>query len=173
VAAIAPQATVLKKPGPFVAPRSDLDDFLFATVGEGDNGTPLSVLSALSQLDVDPWDEAEKLARLPGKIAIQRLASLIAALPDDALPSLDTEALAARLVALLPRRANSGIPSRKSVAGVGAAGTSRALLYGAIVAFVIGAVWIMASLRSPERVGDAHAPASGIAVSGTPRSGAD
>jgi hypothetical protein len=166
-------ATMLKTPGPFVAPRSEFDDFLFAPVGEGDNGTPLSVLSALSQLDVDPWDEAEKLARLPGKIAIQRLASLIATLPDDALPSLAPEALAAQLVALLPRRATSRIPSRKSVAGVGAASKSPALLYGIILAFVIGAVWIMASLRSPERVGDAHAPASGTAVSETSRSGAD
>ncbi|HZL59045.1 MAG TPA: hypothetical protein VFC38_05045 [Stellaceae bacterium] len=61
---------------------SEFDDFLYAPVGEDGNGMRLSVLSALARLDVDPWQEAAKLARLPGKTAIERLASLIAALPD-------------------------------------------------------------------------------------------
>ena len=58
------------------------DDFLFAPIVEDRNDMPLSVLSALARLDIDPWQEADKLARLPGETATQRLASLIAALPD-------------------------------------------------------------------------------------------
>ena len=61
---------------------SEFDDFLFAPIGEDRNGMLLSVLSALARLDLDPWQEAAKLAGLPGETAIQRLASLIAGLPD-------------------------------------------------------------------------------------------
>jgi hypothetical protein len=39
-------------------PGSEYDDFLFASMGEDRNGLPLSVLSALARLDVDPWEEA-------------------------------------------------------------------------------------------------------------------
>ena len=41
------------------------DDFLFARIDEGSDSTPLSVLSMLARLDMDPWEEAAKLARLP------------------------------------------------------------------------------------------------------------
>ena len=37
---------------------AEFDKFLGAPVGEGRNGTPLSVLSALARLNVDPWHEA-------------------------------------------------------------------------------------------------------------------
>jgi hypothetical protein len=43
-------------------PGSDFDAFLFAPVGEERNGMLLSVLSALARLDVDPWQEAARLA---------------------------------------------------------------------------------------------------------------
>ena len=43
----------------------EFDDFLFAPVGEEQNGMMLSVVSALARSDVDPWQEAAKLARLP------------------------------------------------------------------------------------------------------------
>ena len=44
---------------------AEFDKFLGAPIGEGRNGTPLSVLSALARLDVDPWQEAASLARMP------------------------------------------------------------------------------------------------------------
>jgi hypothetical protein len=58
------------------------DEFLYAPIGEENNGMLLSVLSALARLDVDPWDEASRLARLPRSAAIQFLTTLIGALPD-------------------------------------------------------------------------------------------
>lgn len=60
----------------------EFDDFLFAPIGEDKNGLMLSVLSLLVRLDVDPSQEANILAELPGETATQRLASLIASLPD-------------------------------------------------------------------------------------------
>ena len=40
------------------------DDFLFARINEDSEATPLSVLSVLARLGVDPWEEAANLARL-------------------------------------------------------------------------------------------------------------
>lgn len=82
---------------------SEFNDFLFAPIGEERNGMLLSVLSALARLDVDPWQEAAELARLPGEAATERLASMIAALPDGPSAPSDPRTIAARLVALLPR----------------------------------------------------------------------
>ena len=41
---------------PLFAPlRPELDQFLFAVVGEERNRIPLSTISALTQLGLDPW----------------------------------------------------------------------------------------------------------------------
>src|SRR5438270_8380898 len=85
---------------PLLGPK--FDSFLFASIGEG-NGPPLSVVSALARLDIDPWKEAEALARMSRNEAKQRLASLIASLPDRATFGSSTEVIASRLVALLPQ----------------------------------------------------------------------
>jgi hypothetical protein len=42
----------------------EFDSFLFAAVGEERDGIPLSVLSALSRLGLDPRDEAARLSHL-------------------------------------------------------------------------------------------------------------
>ena len=42
----------------FSLPHSDLNDFLFASVGDQRNGMPLNVGSALARLGVDAWEEA-------------------------------------------------------------------------------------------------------------------
>jgi hypothetical protein len=36
-----------------------------ASVGDDNNGMPLTALSTLARMDVDPWEEASKLTRLP------------------------------------------------------------------------------------------------------------
>ena len=48
---------------PLIGP--EFDEFLGAAIREDRNGTTLSVLSALARLDVDPWREATRLARMP------------------------------------------------------------------------------------------------------------
>lgn len=80
------------------------DAFLYAPIGEERNGTTLTVVSALARQDIDPWDHALHLSRLPGQVAVRELTSLIAALPAAAVARPAPEAIAARLIALLPRR---------------------------------------------------------------------
>jgi hypothetical protein len=58
----------------------EFDRFLYASVGEDNNGMPLTVLSALARVDVDPWEEASKLTQLPQESAVTHLASLLGAL---------------------------------------------------------------------------------------------
>jgi hypothetical protein len=44
--------------------HSDLNGFLFAPIGKEESGVPLSVLSALTRLDLDPWAEGARLTIL-------------------------------------------------------------------------------------------------------------
>jgi len=81
----------------------EFDSFLFALIGEDRNGTALSVLSALAQFDVDPWQETVSLARMPREPATERLAALIAATPIDFATGPSAATTAARLIALLPQ----------------------------------------------------------------------
>ncbi len=125
----------------------------------------LSVLSALARLDVDPWQEAAKLALLPGETATQRLAALIAALPDGPSVHRDPGTIAARLIALLPRRAESNTPSRETLRGVGAATNFQTvrwliLVNATFLAFMVAAQWIVASRQPPAPVDNVHAAAS-------------
>ena len=87
----------------FALGRSNLNGFLFADIGVESSGMPLSVISALARQGFDPWQEAGRLAKLPRTAATDGLASLIAALPASPWPLSDATAIAARLVALLPR----------------------------------------------------------------------
>ena len=86
---------------------SEFNDFLFAPVCEERDETPLSVISALARLDLDPWEEAAALAGLAREPAAQRLASLLAKLPYGPSVRPDPGTTSARLVALLPRRPES------------------------------------------------------------------
>jgi hypothetical protein len=145
---------------------SEFDDFLYAPIGEDRNEMPLSVLSALARLDIDPWREASELARLPRDTATQRLASLIAELPDWPSLHMDPGAIAARLIALLPRVTRSNIPSRETLLSGGAVTNSRAVIYMILInvivtIFMLGAQWIAAS-RQPPAQNNAQAPASTV-----------
>ena len=102
---------------------SEFDKFLFALVGEDRNGMPLSVVSVLARMDLDPWVEAAKLADLPAETAARKLAAWLDALSDPALKPASPDTRAIRLIALLPRRANPNSPP--PVAGTGAVATAR------------------------------------------------
>jgi hypothetical protein len=82
--------------------RTEFDKFLYATIEVESNGMPLSVLSALARLNVDPWEEASRLAALPTEAATRFLTTLIAALPGSSSARADPELQAKRLSALLP-----------------------------------------------------------------------
>jgi hypothetical protein len=90
---------------------ASFNDFLFATVCEERNGMPLSVISALARLDLDPWTEAAELSGMPTDSATRRLSSLLDGVANDRPTPPDRATIAARLVALLPAPAISGVAS--------------------------------------------------------------
>jgi len=140
----------------------EFDNFLFAPVGEERNGMLLSVVSALARLDVDPWQEAAKLARLPGKSATERLTSLIAALPEDSSRRADPGTIAAGLIALLPRQAAVSLPLHAPLPGIASVTNSRAFIYVASLIFVMSVLFFVASHQTPAET--AHGLAAGTVM---------
>ncbi|HJU14883.1 MAG TPA: hypothetical protein VJ770_00295 [Stellaceae bacterium] len=104
--------------------RPDLDDFLFAPVGEERNGIPLSVISALTQLGLDPWDEATRLSSLEKREAVDQLAPMIVRL----LGICRSEArdIALDLVALLPTSSSTHEPAEARRSGRWKSASSKA-----------------------------------------------
>jgi hypothetical protein len=82
----------------------EYDNFLYAQIGDDRNGLPLSVVSLLGRMNLDPWEEAASLADKSAQSAAIELASLLRALPDQSLLHPDPDGAATRLIALLPRR---------------------------------------------------------------------
>jgi hypothetical protein len=97
-------------PAEFSLLHSDLNDFLFASVGNEQNGMPLNVVSALTRLGVDPWTEAARLADLPKALAAEARLPIGRPQPSDIL------AISQRLVKLLPARGPAA-PSGRGQAG--------------------------------------------------------
>jgi hypothetical protein len=88
--------------GAYAPMRPEFDRFLFATVGEEVDGVPLSVLSALSRLGLDPRDEAARLAHLTKEAAAAQLANMIARLSDRSWSLSQVSEIAGRLIERLP-----------------------------------------------------------------------
>jgi thioredoxin-like negative regulator of GroEL len=91
------------------------DDFLFAPVCEEANGMRLSVLSALARTNVDPWEEATRLAAMPKAIAEKTLLSILDLVSGRSWKSPEAAAIAARLVRLLPQ-AGEAAPAAAEIA---------------------------------------------------------
>ena len=83
--------------------RTDFDSFLFASVGDDANGQPLTLLTVLARLGVDPWEEAADLASLSSETAMQRLAARLESMPNGPASPEDTVNVASRLIKLLHR----------------------------------------------------------------------
>jgi hypothetical protein len=163
---------------------SEFDEFLYASIAEEHNGTLLSVLSALARMNLDPWDEAARLAGLPRAAARQWLTTLIAAIPEGPVPRSDPGVLVEHLIALLPRRAAPAAePARVSPAvtppAARASSRTRTItwaLYIAAILFMVISQWLM---RHPSHTtppgqattvvpgtGSTHAPADRSTPSG-------
>jgi hypothetical protein len=65
---------------------------------------PLSVISALTRLGLEPWEEAARLAALPKALAAEALTPMIARLSLAWQQRSDNLAIAQRLVGFLPVR---------------------------------------------------------------------
>jgi len=88
-----------------LAHRPELNDFLFAAIGEERNGMELTVVSALGRLGLDPWTEADRFSTMSKSAAAQLLAPMLARLPEGLWLAADAPAIAGRLVKLLPAAA--------------------------------------------------------------------
>jgi len=97
----------------FTLGHSEYNTFLFASVGEEAVGVQLTVLTALTRLGLDPWQEAARLSDLPREAAARALAATIATLPEGDWKASESGAIAARLVDCLPGRSAPAVPSPK------------------------------------------------------------
>ena len=102
-------------PAQFSLLQSELNDFLFAPLGDEENGAPLSVLSALTRLDIDPWIEAARLSNLPKEAVVGALVSLIALFPRERRTAADVRDIADRLAKLLPAPASRTSPANAPI----------------------------------------------------------
>ncbi len=109
--------------------HSEYNPFLFAAIGEDKAGMPLTVLTALTRLGIDPWQEAGRLSDLPRESAAVALAATIATLPEGDWKATESGAIAARLVAWLPGRNASAVASAKA-ARVGGAEMKQGMATG-------------------------------------------
>lgn len=134
--------------------ESRFDPFLYAAVREDPDGAPLTVLSVLARLDIDPWEEAARLAQLPDEAAARALAGLISALPKGSATPPDSRTIAARLITLLPPRSEHGIAAQRVPFAGGprviripsrATIVARAALCLIIVALVLVSQWVVVS----------------------------
>jgi hypothetical protein len=156
---------------------SEFNDFLYASIAPEDNGMTLSVLSALARLGFDPWEQAALWARQPQETARGSLAALLAALPHAPAAHPDPEPLAARLIALLPRREeplNSAVPATGSSAAHVAPSRARStvylLVYLVLSILMVCSHWIFrdrsadSPIAAPTALTSTRAPAGPIHV---------
>jgi hypothetical protein len=132
--------------------NSEFDRFLFASIGDQENGTPVSVFSAFARSDMDPWQEAARLAQMPKPLAAQSVASVIETLPNGRWSSPDSEMIAIRLVDLLPSQVSLTSANQSTAQTI----RSRALTW-----LALGAVW------GALVVAGSHAPRSNQKHAGT------
>jgi hypothetical protein len=102
----------MERSAPLARLNGEFDAFLFSSIGEDRNGIPFSVVSLLARRDLDPWQEAATLASLPVEAATRRLTRLIQTIAYQPLTLPDPDAIAIRLIALLPHRTHEDIRQR-------------------------------------------------------------
>jgi len=128
-------------------------DFLYAPIGEDNNGTPLTVLSALARQNIDPWEEAADLSRLRADAAMRKLTSMMAALPQGTLADCQPQAVAARLIVLLPHPSAFDLSPRKAIASVKTVHHSStvSIMLSIIIYFAVMwlSQWLIASVQKP------------------------
>jgi hypothetical protein len=133
----------------------EFDSFLYASVGDDSNGMPLTVLSALARMDVDPWEEAANLMQLPQGVAVEHLGSLLGGLRNLSVANLDPSHIAVPLVALLPRRVERARPPPSIRALAQATPPKAPAMVTTVVCvltyviFMLFSNWMMANIQSP------------------------
>jgi hypothetical protein len=127
----------------------------------------LTVLSVLARQNVDPWEEAADLSRLPHHAAARRLTSMITASYDRS-STADQSAMADRLIALLPSGAAPAGCEPATNASQGDAPVHRSppavnlMVIAIYICLMVLGQWMAASLfqKAPEEVAAAPTPPS-------------
>jgi hypothetical protein len=142
---------------------SEYDAFLFAPLGEDRNGLPLSVISLLARMNLDPWQEAGDLATLPAEAAATRLSVSLDTLTDPILRQANSRTVVLSLLALLPHRAAPAVPVPGAVIAAVAPADFRARIGAVIVIMsaiaLLGSQIIAAHRSAPGQPGVDHAAA--------------
>ena len=145
----------------------EFNPFLFAFIGTDRAGGQLSVVSALARLDLDAWAEAASLARLPREVAAGKLAVLLQKFTEIPRIVPDSSAIAARLIALLPRAP----PAAQVIAKSGgpaafAGGTGFAIV--CILALLLAMQFVHHAAPRPAAPGPAAPAVAAAPGAGTP-----
>ncbi len=119
-----------------------LKAFLCASVDDTPSAEPLSVVSALARLDIDPWSEAAELSRLSRDAAARRLGGHLARVSRRPGDQGDHGAAAERLIGLLPRSGESAALAPATPSPGGAAATGSA---GMIIIFLVASAFTVAT----------------------------
>jgi hypothetical protein len=151
--------------GPMAATlRKDFDEFLMAPVGKDSDGNPITLLTVLARLGVDPWEEAADLSHLSREPAMQRLASRLEAMPNGPASAADTVNIATRLITLLHRtptqKAASPEASPPQMIAKAAKTISPAVYWLIGVVFILVAQWAIYSGTGPPPMNTTIAPQS-------------
>ena len=125
------------------------DAFLYAPIGEEGNGMVLTVVSALARQNVDPWALALHLSRLPGEAAVREMTALIVKLSAVFVEPPAPEAMATRLVALLPPRNGrppGGVAKAARLPGVEARRRWLPIFVGYLL-IILASQWVLAGMH--------------------------
>ena len=125
----------------------------------------LSVLSALARMNVDPWEEATRLAAMPRAIAEKTLISILDLVSGRSWKSAEAAAIAARLVRLLPQPGEA-----TALAGAANAATrpANAPTRWTQYWWVWLAFWVAMSLMMPHHQATTPNPGAATSESGAP-----
>jgi len=142
------------------------DDFLFASVCEEANGTHLSVLSALARMDVDPWEEASRLASMPKATAEKSLISILDLVSGKSWKSPEAAAVAARLVRLLPRPGEAAVITATAISNA-ATTTAKSSTHRVNYRWLWLGLWIAMSFMMPHHQATTTSANAATSESGT------
>jgi hypothetical protein len=88
----------------FALRHAGLEPFLYADAGMPSEGSPLTVLSMLARLGLDPWARSAQWVGMARPAAIDGLAACLGQIGRGSADATATRAAAERLIGLLPAR---------------------------------------------------------------------
>jgi hypothetical protein len=133
---------------------AEFDRFLHESIGVESNGMELRVLSVLARQNLDPWDVALQLSRMPREPAISSLTNMLEQGPAATLPRPDAPGVAARLIALLPtapslpRNPPAARPQVTGEPETGAVHRIRVIV--GLTLLMLMMRWLLAGMSTPE-----------------------